>query len=99
MRLSLPVSAVLLVLSVAAAGAQPCGPKKRVDCVLPNPAVDFSGVSDISKKIVAEEPPPAAAPAKPVADGPPASAPYTGPTIGAAPLPRAPTVGFKWSLE
>jgi hypothetical protein len=99
MRLSLPLGAVFLAVSIVAAAAQPCGPKKRVDCVLPNPGVDFSAVSDISKKIVAEEPPPPKAPAKPVADGPGAPVPYTGPTIGAAPLPRAPTVGFKWSLE
>lgn len=68
-----------------------CLPGKMRNCV------DLDLVPQISQQIVADEhiaaPPktaPAAAP----------SAPYTGPTVGAAAnLRRAPTVGYRWSLD
>jgi hypothetical protein len=97
MRCVLPLSAVALVLSVAVAAAGPCGPHKRKHCVPPDTTVNLGGVSDISQKIVASEPAPA--PAKLPPSGEPAPG-YTGPTIGAAPMPgRAPTIGYKWSIE
>lgn len=96
MKLVFMVSAAILGLSVATATAAPCGPGHRRHCPVADTTVDFSAVPDISKQIVAEEPAPL--PIKPAVEVKPA-APYSGPTVGIAPLPRAPTVGYKWSLQ
>jgi hypothetical protein len=96
MKLAFPISAVILAAYVAAAAAAPCGPPGHHRRCVAATSVDFSAVPDIGKKIVAAEPAPP--PSKPTFNGKPAQ-PYTGLTLGVAPLPRAPTVGYKWSLE
>jgi hypothetical protein len=96
MKLALLVGALCFSLSAAAAGAGPCAPGKHRRCVVEDTTIDFSAVPDISKQIVAAEPAPP--PIKPAVVAPPAPA-YNGPTVGLAPLPRAPTIGYKWSLE
>ena len=86
------VAAVVAVFAVGGSSAwAACPPGKLRNCV------DLDLVPQISQQIVASErvaTPPKAAPAsevKPV---------YTGPTVGAAAnLRRAPTVGYRWSLE
>jgi hypothetical protein len=99
MRISLPLAALVVLLSAAAAAAAPCGPGRHRHCrpaSAPVKSVDLTTLPDIGKQIVAGEPAPTA-PKK--AFDPTQAAPYSGPTIGAAPLPRAPTIGYKWSLE
>jgi len=102
MRISLPFGILAFILSAATAAAGPCRPGQHRHCrpaagPPPVATVDFTAVPDIGKQIVAGEPA-VAAPKKTLGD-PNAGKPYTGPTIGAAPLPRAPTIGYKWSLE
>ena len=98
MRLVLPLSALFVAASVAAAAAGPCGPGKKRHCLraTADTVIDFTAVPDIGKQIVNAEPAPP--PVKPATHTPEAK-PYTGPTVGLAPLKQAPTVGYKWSLE
>lgn len=59
--------------------------------------VDLDLVPQISQQIVATEHIAAPPKAAPQAEAPPA---YTGPIVGAAKnVRRAPTVGYRWSLE
>jgi hypothetical protein len=87
------LSAVALVASfVASAGAfAACPPGQTRNCV------NFDLVPEISKQIVAQESAPTGSKFSPRTE--PAK-PYTGPTVGIAPgVRRAPTVGYRWSLE
>jgi len=80
------------------AAAGPCARDKSRECFEVPATINFSSVSEISKKIVGEEKIEARPPKNPAAD--PASTPYTGPMIGTNPRPgRTPTVGYYWSLE
>ena len=87
-RLSAVTIAAVLVMGNGALAA--CPPGQTRDCV------NLDLVPQISQQIVAQEP---GTPAKagPRAD---ADAPYSGPTVGVAPnVRRAPTVGYRWSLQ
>ena len=87
------VAAAVIAASMVAGGPawSACPTGKLRNCV------DLDLVPQISQQIVSDEriaPPPKAAPPS---DWHP---PYTGPTVGAAPnVRRAPTVGYRWSLE
>jgi hypothetical protein len=88
-RLSAVALAVTLVSGAGALAA--CPPGQTRNCV------NFDLVPEISKQIVAQEPAPAGTKFSPRTE--PAK-PYTGPTVGIAPgVRRAPTVGYRWSLE
>jgi hypothetical protein len=85
------IAACILSLSGGAAWSA-CAPSRSGNCV------DLDLVPQISQQIVADEH--IAAPPKTAA--PPAETPraYTGPTLGAAQnLRRAPTLGYRWSLD
>jgi hypothetical protein len=69
-----------------------CPPGQSHNCV------NLDLVPQIAQQIIADErlaaPPKAAAPASAPQQ------PYTGPTVGVSPMiPRAPTVGYRWSLD
>jgi hypothetical protein len=83
------VAASILSSSAAWSG---CPPGKVRNCV------DLDLVPQISQQIVADEH--IAVPAKAVAPLNAAKSGYTGPTVGAAAnLRRAPTVGYRWSID
>ena len=87
------IAAAIIAASVLGGGPvwSACPAGKLRNCV------DLDLVPQISQQIVAGEH--IAAPPKtaPVTDAKPA---YTGPTVGAAAnLRRAPTVGYRWSLD
>jgi hypothetical protein len=85
------IVAAVTVLTVAPAAAA-CLRHKARDCL-----VDLTLAPAVSRQIVAGEKLPAS-PAKP----PPAATlpPYTGPTLGAVPnIPRAPEIGYRWSIN
>ena len=87
-RLSAATIAAILLVGTGALAA--CPPGQTRNCV------NLDLVPQISQQIVAQEP---NAPAK---AGPRTNAdtPYTGPTVGLAPnVRRAPTVGYRWSLQ
>lgn len=68
-----------------------CTPGRTVNCV------NLDLVPQVSQRIVADEKLSAPRKIAPEADTPAA---YTGPTVGAAPnVRRAPTVGYRWSLD
>ena len=96
MRVVLAV-AVLAGMIATSADAGPCSPAKSRACTKSSATVDFNFVPDPSQQIVTDKPPAQAA-KKPSFDSPDTT-PYTGPTVGVAPLPRAPTVGYHWSLQ
>jgi hypothetical protein len=72
-----------------------CPPGQSRNCV------DLETVPQISQEIVAGErvaAPPKTAPA--AAATPPYTGPTVGPTVGAGPaIRRAPTVGYRWSID
>ena len=87
------VAAAMIAASVLGSSTawSACAPGKLRNCV------NLDQVPQISQQIVAGEH--IAAPPKPApaAESQPA---YTGPTVGAAAnLRRAPTVGYRWSLD
>ncbi len=87
------VSAAIVAASVLGSSAawSACQPGKTGNCV------NLDIVPQISQQIVAAEHPAAPPKQAPVAE--PQRA-YTGPTVGAARnLRRAPTVGYRWSLD
>jgi hypothetical protein len=97
--------AIAVVALVALAVAPPvpsdagsCRHKGARNCFDMPKKLDFSSVSDISKRIVADEPE-VQAPLSPAGDRQPSAAPYTGPMIGVANHIGAPTVGYYWSLH
>ena len=82
-------AAALLGGAVAEAA---CPSAQTRDCV-----INLDAVPQISQQIVAQEPGTPGAKAGPRAD---ADTPYSGPTVGVAPnVRRAPTVGYRWSLQ
>ncbi len=93
-RPSLVVTASLLLAAAQASAA--CPPGSR-NCAKP---LDLNLAPQISERIAADQP--AALPAirlAPVA-GDTVEKPYTGPTVGVSTMVRrAPTVGYRWSLE
>ena len=93
------VLAIAAVMANANADAGPCGPKYPYHCTnnTGGQSIDLGSVSDITNKIVREEPA-IQSPQKPV-NNPAVASPYTGPIVGITPGKRAPTVGYSWSLE
>jgi hypothetical protein len=88
-RLSAVTIAAVLIMGSGALAA--CPPGQTRDCV------NLDLVPQISQQIVAQEPGTPGAKAGPRAD---ADTPYSGPTVGVAPnVRRAPTVGYRWSLQ
>ena len=84
-------AAFLAASLLSHAGWADCTPRRTGNCV------NLDLVPQVSQRIVDDEP--LAAPRKivPKADTP---ATYTGPTVGAAPnVRRAPTVGYRWSID
>ncbi len=87
------VSAAIVAASVLAGGAawSACPPGQSHNCV------NFDGVPQISQQIVAGEhiaAPPKTAPSAASEPG------YTGPTVGLSDkVRRAPTIGYRWSIN
>lgn len=87
------VAAAMVAASVLGGSAAwaACAPGKSPNCV------NLDLVPQISQQIVADEHLAAPPKATPAAEPQPA---YTGLTVGAAPnLRRAPTVGYRWSID
>ena len=84
------LTAAVALLGVPAIAA--CPPGQNTGCV------SLDGLSQISRDIVAQEQQTAVRKtAAPVGDG---DKPYVGPTVGFSKMVRrAPTVGYKWTLE
>jgi hypothetical protein len=93
------VLAIAAVTAAATADAGSCGPKYPYPCTnnTGGQSIDLNSVSDITNKIVGEEPV-IQGHQKPVIN-PAAAAPYNGPIVGITSGKRAPTVGYSWSLE
>jgi len=88
-RLSAATLAAALVAGTGAFAA--CPPGQTRNCV------NFDLMPEISKQIVAQEPAPVGSKFSPRTEP---DKPYTGPTVGVAPGGRrAPTVGYRWSLQ
>jgi hypothetical protein len=88
-RLSIATIAAVLVAGSGAFAA--CPPGQTRNCV------NFDLVPQISQQIVAQEPAGSANKLAPRTDP---DKPYSGPMVGIAPgVRRAPTVGYKWSLQ
>ena len=91
------VSAAIVAVSVLTGGTawSACLPSQSNSCV------DFGAVPQISQQIVAGEPTAPPPKSLPKADAtPPYTGPTLGPTTGAGPaVRRAPTVGYRWSLD
>lgn len=89
-RLAVAITAFLLLWGTVAEGA--CVPQRGHNCL------SFDRLPEISRQIIEREPLAASAKPKPAAASAPA--PYTGPTVGVSNMVRrAPTVGYRWSLE
>jgi hypothetical protein len=86
-----------VVLAATPAGAASCRVKKNENCFDPPATINFSAVSEISRRIVSEEPA-AGKPKTSVVEAPPITT-YTGPMVGVSSMAHAPTVGYYWSLE
>ena len=87
---SLIIGAVALLSGSLAHAA--CVPGKSGDCV------SFSAVPAISTQIVADEEKGRKSQKRTFAE--PVTPPYTGPTVGVSSMVRrAPTVGYRWSLQ
>ena len=93
------VLAIAAVMANAKADAGPCGPKYPYHCTnnTGGQSIDLGSVSDITNKIVREEPA-TQTPQKPV-NNPAVGLPYTGPIVGITSGKPAPTVGYSWSLQ
>ena len=88
------IAAAIIAMSVLSGSAAwcACAPSRSGNCV------DLDLVPQISQQIVADEH--IAIPPKTATRPDDTSRPYTGPTVGAAQnLRRAPTVGYRWSLD
>lgn len=91
MRTRLSAATIAAVLVVGTGALAACPPGQTRSCV------NLDLVPQISQQIVAQEP---AAPATKTGPRADADTPYTGPTVGLAPnVRRAPTVGYRWSLQ
>ena len=90
--LALTITAVL-----AGSANAGCVPRGSGRCIDTGSAVDLNSVSDIASKIVNEEPIGKEQERRVTEPAVPTT--YTGPTFGAAPGKRTPTVGYSWSLE
>ena len=89
-RLAGGIMVSLLLWATAAAGE--CVPQRGHYCL------SLDRLPEISRQIIAREP--LAPPAKPQPAAAASPAPYTGPTVGVSNMVRrAPTVGYRWSLE
>ncbi len=85
------IVAAVTVLTVAP-GAPACPWHKARDCL-----VDLTLKPTVSRQIVAGDKLPLSPTKAPPVEAPP---PYTGPTIGAVPnIPRAPEIGYRWSIN
>jgi len=85
-------AAILLLIGRGAEAA--CTPTRTNACV------NLSIASDISKQIVLDEERGQKPGDKTLVQKPADPAPYTGPTLGVSSMVRrAPTVGYRWSLE
>jgi len=91
MKASLAVSLAAAVVLFGAPAFAACPPGQKTGCV------NLDGVPQISQQIVAQERVGPARKEAPVVD---TDKPYVGPTVGLSKMVRrAPTVGYKWSLE
>jgi hypothetical protein len=73
-----------------------CPPGQMSGCA--TPGLNLTGLPQISQQAAEQEVAPAAAAKSPVPAN--AATPYTGPTLGVSDrVRRAPTVGYRWSLE
>ena len=89
--------AITAVTSATAAGGGPCSRENSRNCLNFPAVLNFSSVPTISEQIVTEEH--TGSRQQKLTIDPPAAAPYTGPTFGTSLGRRAPTVGYRWSLE
>ena len=89
--------AITAVTSATAAGGGPCSRENSRNCLNFPAVLNFSSVPAISEQIVTEEH--TNPKQQKLTIDPPAAAPYTGPTFGTSLGRRAPTVGYRWSLE
>jgi hypothetical protein len=88
------VLAMTLLWGVTAYAA--CPPRQTSGCAAQG--LNLTGLPQISQQAAEHDVPPAATTKSPVATD--AATPYTGPTLGVSDrVRRAPTVGYRWSLE
>jgi len=92
------VLAIAAVTAAAKVDAGSCGPKYPYNCTNnTGQNIDLNSVSDITSKIVSEQP--VTQSQIKTVNEPAVAAPYSGPIVGVTSGKRAPTVGYSWSLE
>jgi hypothetical protein len=88
---------MVAVTTATSANAGGCSRETSRNCLNFPAVLDFSSVPAISEQIVTEARPDQTQ--HKLTTDPPAPAPYTGPSFGTSLGRKAPTVGYRWSLE